>query len=507
MRDRHSKLPSLGDEWSPQWRVAGVEVPTRSSTFEQPTLTSAEETRKRSNRGECVDMKVVLLSFVSVALFASCLIGCSASCPNGTALRDGKCYRVRPDAGTGSDPLAESVPPSPSNAGTVAARAANGTAGQSSPGLTSAAGMLGSTAATPSAIAGSIAAFPAANAGAAAPLAAGAAAAGPANGSMSTPAACAPTAEQCDNVDNDCDGTVDEGVTRTCGVNMGECKPGVLACHSGKWDDEQSQCQGAIGPKTEECDSARKDENCDGMPNEGCACAEGETMPCGNPTPPCKQGTLKCVNGKFSSTCEGEIKGSTEVCDGRDNDCNGSIDENVKNECGGCKTLQNPPGATCSAGMYDCQVSGHYQCQGIDDTKCDAVPRTGSEEKCGGGDEDCDGRVDEGLKNACGGPCDVRLANAPGDFCSMPVPGRPPGCAKQGEYACRSTTSVSCSAAPDAPTVGDCGCQWSCVCKPMTTKCTAGETTTIYSNEYPAGFCTADWLCMTRDGCNAGPKC
>lgn len=460
-------------------------------------------------------------SIILISVVAICLFGCKAKCPKGSALHDGQCFWPQADGGQSTVPADGSVEiPAAHQQNTGPAGQSGGVASRGE-----VSGLAASAAGTP---AGSIAS--AGNSGTVAaheipvggmgppplvPDGAGTVASEASNTNASAPEQCVASIEQCDNADNDCDGKIDEEVSRPCGSNIGECRPGTLSCNAGKWDDETTQCRGAIGPAEEDCDASRKDENCDGSSNEGCSCTEGETMPCGNATPPCRQGTLDCVDGRFSATCRGEIKGSAETCDGRDNDCNGSIDENVKNECGGCARLSNPPGSSCSAGSNACKSNGRYQCSGDDATSCDAVALPASSEECDNTDNDCDGRIDESLKNDCGGPCDVRLLHSPGESCNKPVPGKPEACAKQGKYECQGTSTVACTAAASAPTVGNCGCDWTCVCPPAGSstnpngdKCPPGETKTIYSEGYPPGMCKP-WLCMTRDtACSSStPSC
>ncbi len=65
---------------------------------------------------------------------------------------------------------------------------------------------------------------------------------------------------------------------------------------------------------------------------------------------------------------------SAEICDGKDNNCNGQVDEGVKNACGGCAALANAPGSSCSAGADTCARTGMYRCDGIDSVTCDATP-------------------------------------------------------------------------------------------------------------------------------------
>lgn len=188
----------------------------------------------------------------------------------------------------------------------------------------------------------------------------------------STPS-CVPATETCDNADNDCDGKVDEDVTKMCGKNVGICKPGTVACHNGTWEDEATQCQGAVMPMAAEaCDQTQLDENCNGISNEGCNCQDGDMMPCGNSNPPCKQGQTVCMNGKWPTECQGAVEGIEEICDGVDNDCSGRADDagdalcQSGKRCAGalkcveCITNQDCSGRaamTCKA--WSCNSSSH----------------------------------------------------------------------------------------------------------------------------------------------------
>ena len=234
-----------------------------------------------------------------------------------------------------------------------------------------------------------------------------------------------PTAEVCgDNKDNNCNGQVDEGClckpgeTRVCGSDVGECRLGKEICQAnGTW----SPCVGQIGPSTELCDG--KDNDCDGQVDNDCKCTPGEKQLCGSNVGECKQGTTTCGNdGKFGP-CIGEVGPQPEVCDGKDNNCNGQIDEGVKNLCGTCGPA---PQEVCDGKDNNCDgvvdegcdcTAGNKRVCGTNVGECAFGSQTcGSDGKwgaclggknptpevCDGKDNNCNGQTDEGLLNACG---------------------------------------------------------------------------------------------------------
>ena len=57
------------------------------------------------------------------------------------------------------------------------------------------------------------------------------------------------------------------GATRSCGTSTGECRAGTQTCNaSGSW----APCVGAIGPVPEICNTL--DDDCDGSSDEGGVC-------------------------------------------------------------------------------------------------------------------------------------------------------------------------------------------------------------------------------------------
>ncbi len=69
--------------------------------------------------------------------------------------------------------------------------------------------------------------------------------------------------EICNGIDDNCNGQIDENLTRPCGTNVGSCTKGTQTCVNGTW----GACVGGIGPKTEVCNG--RDDNCNGVVDEG----------------------------------------------------------------------------------------------------------------------------------------------------------------------------------------------------------------------------------------------
>ena len=127
-----------------------------------------------------------------------------------------------------------------------------------------------------------------------------------------------PSAEVCDGLDNNCNGSVDElfNVGQACGV--GACAGGVTQCTP---DQTSSLCSTASKAKAEICNMI--DDNCDGNTDEndpggGIACNTGLQGECGYGTTLCTLGVINC-----SQT----YAASPEICDGKDNNCDGVTDE------------------------------------------------------------------------------------------------------------------------------------------------------------------------------------
>lgn len=130
--------------------------------------------------------------------------------------------------------------------------------------------------------------------------------------------------ESCNGIDDDCNGTTDEGNPEgggPCQANAtGECKNGTLACENGSL-----QCKPGM-PSNDICDGL--DNNCNGAADEG---NPGGGQQCMTGLPGvCAQGVTQC-GGVLGITCNIVIAPGMlpEACNALDDDCDGSTDEDI----------------------------------------------------------------------------------------------------------------------------------------------------------------------------------
>ncbi len=202
--------------------------------------------------------------------------------------------------------------------------------------------------------------------------------------------------EYCDGVDNDCDGQIDEDCPACVESETQMCGTDIGECAAGTQVCQGGRwqpCSGA-GPTLERCDG--RDNDCDGRVDEVCPCEGSDSLPCGAEAGICSPGTQSCENGVWTGCLNGELP-RPETCNGLDDDCDGLTDEGF--ELGvPCQGL-----GACGAGRIECLADLDVGCSSMPGGSQDAS----QPEVCDGEDNDCDGLTDEGLEaddvpNMCG---------------------------------------------------------------------------------------------------------
>jgi MYXO-CTERM domain-containing protein len=203
-----------------------------------------------------------------------------------------------------------------------------------------------------------------------------------------------PAAETCNGIDDDCDGEIDENLSRACN---GACGAGEEICRDGVWN----QCDARL-PNPEQCNGI--DDDCDGTIDEDCECRPNETRDCGNDIGVCAAGQQTCQPDGTWGPCDGASDPQPEMCNGLDDDCDGTVD-NLERACN----------TACGDGVERCMAGEWSECN---------APVAG-EETCDGRDQDCDGRTDEDLTRGCETICGQGVETCDGGAwgtCNAPQP-------------------------------------------------------------------------------------
>jgi hypothetical protein len=194
--------------------------------------------------------------------------------------------------------------------------------------------------------------------------------------------------EICDGLDNDCNGGADEPYQNVSAgkITGRSCYNWSKSACAGTWVCSQNGlelvCSSSLAPgDQQEICFNDKDDDCDGEVDEteelvddkvvmACTfkCTSGQSTDCGSNIGECRKGYRVCVNSQWSE-CIDNVGPKTEVCDGKDNDCSGVIDD---------------------IDDKDSINSTHCACYG------GALPSL--YESCNDIDDNCNNKIDDGVK-------------------------------------------------------------------------------------------------------------
>jgi large repetitive protein len=223
--------------------------------------------------------------------------------------------------------------------------------------------------------------------------------------------------ETCNGVDDDCDGSVDEGAASGAptwyadsdGDGYGDAASTTAACSQPSgYAASSTDCDdgdGAVNPgATELCNGI--DDDCDGTVDEpdasdattwyldadgdGYGVSTGTSTACSQPSGYAATAT-DCDDGDAAVNPD-----ATELCNGVDDDCDGSVDEDTASDATTWYADSDgdgygDPASTTTA----CSAPSGHVATSTDCDDGDAAVSPGASEWCNGIDDDCDGSVDE----------------------------------------------------------------------------------------------------------------
>jgi len=185
------------------------------------------------------------------------------------------------------------------------------------------------------------------------------------------------------------DGVCDDGETRPCyegpegTVNVGTCAEGFETCSGGRW----GSCEEQVLPVTiEMCDG--EDDDCDGTPDQNCQCISGESR--------------ECFSGPDGSADVGTCRAGEEACEGGlwTGTCVGErppVEETcdfLDNDCDGVR--DNIVGEDCNTGEQGICRDGTEVCVN-GNRVCMRDNEPEPDELCDNNlDDDCNGMVNDG---------------------------------------------------------------------------------------------------------------
>ena len=216
--------------------------------------------------------------------------------------------------------------------------------------------------------------------------------------------------EICDGLDNNCDGQIDEGILTSFyadadGDGFGDINFPTQACSAPiGYVIDNTDCDDSdagVNPgETEICDGL--DNNCDGQIDEGFintyyADADGDGFGDINfPTQVCSAPAGYVSNNTDCDDNDASVNpGTTEVCDGIDNNCDGQIDEGVLISF--YADVDGDGFGDINFLIEACSAPAGYVLNNMDCDDSNENVHPNETEVCDGIDNNCDGQIDEGV--------------------------------------------------------------------------------------------------------------
>jgi hypothetical protein len=217
--------------------------------------------------------------------------------------------------------------------------------------------------------------------------------------------------EVCNGIDDDCDGSIDEGATGSTWYRdsdsdtYGNATNTMVACNQPVgYVASSTDCNdsnGAVHPgATEVCNGI--DDDCDGNTDDGVSITyyrdfDGDGY--GNATATtraCSAPVGYVANSSDCNDSNGAVHpGATEVCNGIDDDCDGNIDEGVTTTY--YRDFDGDGYGNATVSQQACSAPSGYVANSTDCNDSNAAVHPGATEVCNGIDDDCDGNTDEGV--------------------------------------------------------------------------------------------------------------
>jgi large repetitive protein len=195
--------------------------------------------------------------------------------------------------------------------------------------------------------------------------------------------------ERCDDVDQDCDESIDEDAADatnwyndTDGDGYGDATTGTLSCDAPTGTvADSSDCDDTDalfnpGAVEDDCNDPN-DYNCDGSTGYADADADGAAA--------CED----CDDSDATS-----YPGGTEVCDGVDQDCDGLIDDDADDSLSWYTDADADGFGDPTSERLSCEADASEVADATDCDDTDPAVFPGAIEVCGGVDDDCDALVD-----------------------------------------------------------------------------------------------------------------